>query len=427
MVFSGHMFGTQAAAYAAYREEQQQHPMKKRIVMIGPVYPYKGGISHYTGLMVKNLKQCFSVDTVSYQMQYPKLLFKKEQRDYQNKSFQVEDAVYWIHTANPFNILRCAKKIRALNPDYVIFQWWHPYFAPCYRILEGRLKGIPLLFVCHNVFPHERFPMDRKLTKMVLKKGSAFITHSKMDADDLKTIVSDPIYETTVLPTYNAFRIRGISKEEGRTEIQMAPEKKMLLFFGLIREYKGLKHLVRAMPEITAYDPEIELMVVGEFGSEEERAEYEALIQSTGVSDHIHLIGGYVPDQEVEKYFAAADLVVLPYESATQSAVAQIAYGFEKPVIVTNVGGLPEVVRDGKTGYVVEPKNPAAIAEAVIRYFRENREAEFSAHVREEADRYSWERMNEVVCRLTQRLDQKNGNTADTAAANTASAPTYKK
>lgn len=378
----------------------------KKLVMIGPVYPFKGGISHYTGLMVKNLKKEFDVYTVSYRMQYPKLLFHKEQRDYQNDTTKIEDAQFWINTANPLNWVQTANRIKEINPDYIIMQWWHPYFAPCYRSLAGLLKRYPILFVCHNVFPHERFPMDRKLARAVLKQGSGFITHSHMDAEDLKTIVPQPIYETTVLPTLNVFRLKNMTFAQARTEIQVPPEKKVLLFFGLIREYKGLKHLLRAMPTIIAYDSNIELLVVGEFGSDEEKAEYMALIEASGAKEHIRLVGGYVPDKEVEKYFAAADLVVLPYESATQSGVVQVAYGFEKPVIVTDVGGLPEVVADGKTGYVVEPKNVDALAEAVIRYFREEKQAEFAENVRREADQYSWDRMNETVLRLTAQMDK---------------------
>ena len=132
---------------------------KKKIVLVGPVYPYKGGISHYTGMLCRALSKKHDVTMISYKMQYPKFMFKKEQRDYSNDSFKVDDTKYWLHTANPFNIIATALKIRALKPDMVIIQWWHPYFAPCYMILTWLLKGIKIAYVCHNVFPHERFPM----------------------------------------------------------------------------------------------------------------------------------------------------------------------------------------------------------------------------------------------------------------------------
>lgn len=378
---------------------------KKKLVMIGPVYPYKGGISHYTGAMVKNLKKDFSVKTVSYKMQYPKLLFKKEQRDYDNDVLKIDDAQFLINTANPFNIIGTAMKIKKMKPDFLIMQWWHPYFSPCYMLLSAMLRKIPKLFVCHNVFPHERFPMDRFLTKRVLKRGAGFITHSKMDADDLKSIVSRPNYETTVLPTFNVFKIKDMSRTEARGILGIPEDRKILLFFGFVREYKGLKHIINAMPDIVKADSSIQLMIVGEFGGDKD--EYMSLIKNSGSGDAITVVDGYIPDKEIEKYFAACDLVVLPYESATQSGIVQIAYSFEKPVIATEVGGLPEVVIDGKTGYIVPPKDPKSLGEAVVKFFREDKAAEFGENVRREAYRYSWDRMNEVVKRLSEKADRK--------------------
>ena len=378
---------------------------KKRLVMIGPVYPYKGGISHHTGSMVKNLKKDFDVKTVSYKMQYPKLLFKKEQRDYANDVLKIDDAQFLINTAYPFNIISSAMKIKKMKPDFMIIQWWHPYFSPCYILLSAMLRKIPKIFVCHNVFPHERFPLDKFLTKQVLKRGAGFITHSRMDADDLKSILSRPNYETTVIPTFNMFKIKDMSREEARKILGIPEDRKIMLFFGFVREYKGLKHIIKAMPDIIAADKDIQLMVVGEFGSD--KADYMNLIEKSRVGDSITVVDGYIPDKEIEKYFAACDLVVLPYESATQSGIVQIAYSFEKPVIATDVGGLPEVVLDGKTGYIVPPKNPQALGEAVVKFFRENKAAEFSDNVHAEAYRYSWDRMNEVVKRLSEKADRK--------------------
>lgn len=378
---------------------------KKRIVMIGPVYPFRGGISHYTGAMAKSLAKDFEVFTVSYKMQYPKILFKSEQRDFDNDTFKVHDTKYLINTANPFNWINSARKIKKFKPDYVIMQWWHPYFSPCYTGLSMFTRKIPKIFVCHNVFPHERFPLDRFLTRTVLKKGRAYITHSAMDAEDLKGIVSEPNYETTVLPVHNSFKMKHLTKPQARLAAEVSEDKKILLFFGFVRDYKGLRHIINAMPEIVEYDSNIRLMIVGEFRSDKEN--YLEQIKNLGVGDNIDIVDGYIPDSGIEKYFAASDLIVLPYESATQSGIVQIAYGFEKPVIATNVGGLPEVVANGKTGYIVEPKNPKALAEAVIRFFDENKSEEFTENVRKEAYRYSWDRMNEVVVRLTEKIDNE--------------------
>ena len=175
---------------------------------------------------------------ISYKMQYPKLLFKKEQKDYSNDMFKIEDTKFLINTANPFNIIGVAQKIKKMKPDMVIMQWWHPYFVPCYWILEKFLgKKIKKMFICHNVFPHERFLMDRFLTKLVLKKGDAFIVHSKSDGEDLLTIKPDAKYKQNPHPTYNAFKMRNISEEQAREELHESQDTKLLLFFGFVREY----------------------------------------------------------------------------------------------------------------------------------------------------------------------------------------------
>lgn len=368
----------------------------KKIVLIGPVYPYKGGIAHYTSLMCRILKKHYEVEMISYKMQYPKFLFRKEQRDYSNDMFKIEGTQFLINTANPVNIIVTARKIRKMHPDLVIMQWWHPYFAPCYRILESALgRKTKKMLVCHNVFPHERFPLDRLLTKMVLKKADCFIVHSGSDGADLISIKPDAQFRQNPHPTYNAFRIRGITKAQARKELSKNPDERLLLFFGFVREYKGLKYLIQAMPDIKGQLGNVRLMIVGSFGTDKE--DYIRLIESCHVQDAIEIKDGYIPDGEVEKYFAACDLVVLPYVSATQSGIVQIAYGFEKPVIVTNTGGLPDVVTDGKTGYVVEPKDSRQLAQAIVRYFQCGMEEAFSANVRKEAYRFSWERLAEKV------------------------------
>lgn len=367
----------------------------KKIVLIGPVYPYKGGISHYTGLMYRALSSKYDVKMVSYKMQYPKLLFKKEQKDFSNDTFKIEGTNYWIHTANPLNLVHTAKKIREEKPDLVIFQWWHPYFAPCYWILGKLLRRCKVLFVCHNVFPHERFPLDRFLTKLVLRQGDYFITQSKMDAEDLLGIDKKADYVQAVHPTYNAFKFEDMTKDEARSRLGISNEENVLLFFGFVREYKGLKHLLRAMPLIKNELTSVKLLVVGDFG--EDKQDYMDLIGELKIGGVLEIHDGYIPDKEVEKYFAASDLVVLPYESATQSGIVQIAYGFEKSVVVTDVGGLPDVVNDGETGYVVEPKKPDALADAIRRFFEEKKEVDFRKHIKKESYKYSWDRMVEHV------------------------------
>lgn len=374
----------------------QEKQIMKNIVLIGPVYPYKGGIAHYSSLLYRALSKKYSVEMISYKMQYPKIFFKKEQRDFEDDMFRVEGTEFLINTANPFNIAKVGRTIKRKRPDLVIIQWWHPYFAPCYWILERALGNqVKKVFICHNVFPHERFVLDRSLTKLALKRADAFIVHSMSDERDLLTIKENADFRYNPHPTYNAFKLRNMSKQQARNSLHIAYDTRILLFFGFVREYKGLKYLLQAMKDIRDNLAGIRLLVVGSFDNDKQ--EYMKIIEDNGISDCVDVFDDYIPDHEVEKFFAASDLVVLPYESATQSGIVQIAYGFEKPVIVTNVGGLPDVVEDGKTGYIVEPRNPKALSEAVIKYFLQDREQEFTENVKKAADRFDWDRMVEKI------------------------------
>jgi glycosyltransferase involved in cell wall biosynthesis len=373
----------------------------KRIIIIGPVYPYKGGISHYTGLMYRALSKKYDVTMLSFSFQYPGFLYKKEQKDFSNDTFKIEGTRYELNTVNPINWLVTARKINDLRPDLVIIQWWHPYFAPCYQVLAGHIRG-RILFICHNVFPHERFPMDKWLTKHTLKKGNFYIVQSGQDEKDLKSVISDAVYKRAVHPTYNAFRMQNISKEKARESLCIPQDDNVLLFFGFVRKYKGLDCLIKAMPEVRGMVENIRLLVVGDFG--EDKEDYLSLIKEKKVQDLINIYDGYIPDREVEKFFAACDVVVLPYKSATQSGIVQIAYGFNKPVIATSVGGLPDVVTEGKNGFLVESENQKALADAIVRFYTSGEKEKLVAGVEEENYRFSWDRMVECIenlCSLT--------------------------
>ena len=364
----------------------------KKIALVGPVYPYKGGISHYTGLLYRALRQRYEVTMISYSMQYPKILFRKEQKDFSNDSFKVEDANFILNTASIKSIIETAGFVNAINPDITIIQWWHPYFAPCYCLLARRLRS-KILFICHNVFPHERFPLDRFLTKRTLKKGDYFILHSSKEADELRSIVKDARYSVNMHPTYSEFR-----RVEARSEAIPVDQASVLLFFGYVRPYKGLKILIQAMDLI----PEIvHLNIVGDFGGS--RGEYEHMISELHLTERVSIRDGYVPDKEVGEYFERCDAVVLPYIDATQSGIAQIAYGFQKPVIATEVGGLPEVVKDGETGVLCEAGNAEALKDAIQRFYELKKTVDFEENIRKDAPRFSWEHMVDSIAELTGR------------------------
>ncbi|MCR5672459.1 MAG: glycosyltransferase family 4 protein [Lachnospiraceae bacterium] len=370
-----------------------------KIVMIGPVYPYTSGLSYYVSLLYRQLSKDHDVTLLSYSFQYPQFLYKRPQKDYKEDSLRIDEAKYVLNTADPISCLKTARMINDINPDLVIFQWLHPYFAPCYYIITKRIKKSRILFMCHNVFPHERFPLDRFLTKMTLKQGDHFTVHAKSDADDLRTILPDADVTVTVHPAYNFFKQKDMTKAEARKVLGISEDTNVLLFFGLVRPYKGLRHLLDALGLIKKEDPannrKLLLLIAGDFSGS--RPEYDEIIEDHGIADLLSITDGHIPISEVEKFFAASDLVVLPYEDATQSGVIQVAYSFDKPVLATRVGGLPDVVFDKETGYLVEPRRPDLIADSIKDFFDNNMAGSLAEGIEREKYRYSWDKMEKII------------------------------
>lgn len=367
-----------------------------KITMIGPVYPYKTGLSYYVGLLYRQLIKNHEVKLYSYSMQYPKFMYKKPQKDFDDDVVKIDDVEFILNSANPFSWISLAGRINKEKPDLVILQWLHPYFAPCYSVLERLIsKNIRIAYNCHNALPHERFPLDKALTKFTLSKADLVIAHSNSDAEILREMMPKQNVQVNPHPAYNFFKIKDMSKEEGRSILNLKENDKVLLFFGLVREYKGLKHLLNAMPDIIKKYPEVRLLIAGDFGGG--RDKYDEMISDLKIGDYIQIYDGHIPIPDVEKFFAACDIVVLPYESATQSGVIQASYGFEKPVLATNVGGLPDAVDNMKTGYIVEPLRPDLISEAIGDFFDNNRAEEFKQNVIDSAYKFSWERMEKCL------------------------------
>ncbi len=370
-----------------------------RVVLLGPVYPYKGGIAHYTGLLAKELAKTHPTKVVSFKLQYPKFLYPgQQQRDYENDSFRYEDTEYLINTVNPFSWLQACMVLARFTPDLVIIPWWNPFFGPAFSVIAILAKMMcrtKVLFLIHNVFPHERLPFDRLMTTFTLRRGDCFIVQSGENEAMLLDIVKNPVYRRTMHPTYDAFNIEGFDRAALRRELELPDDARVMLFFGFVREYKGLTYLIEALPSINKRVENSYLLVVGDFY--DDKPKYLEQIESLGVSAMVKIIDAYIPDRQVGKYFTASDLVVLPYVSATQSGIVQIAFGFGKPVIVTSVGGLPEVVEDGRTGYVVPPCDAEALADAVVRFFEQNRCQEFSTAIGKQQERFAWGRMVEII------------------------------
>jgi glycosyltransferase involved in cell wall biosynthesis len=251
------------------------------------------------------------------------------------------------------------------------------------------------MFIIHNVLPHERMPCERLITAFTLKRGDFHLIQSEQSVAPLLELLQRPVYRKALLPAHHVATDDVISREEARRRISVPPAAKVLLFFGFVRDYKGLLYLLEALPAIRAALPDARLLIAGEF--HDDKAAYQQKIAESGVADMVDLHDGYIPGGSIYQYFRAADLAVLPYTSATQSGIVQIAFGFGTPVVVTSVGGLPEVVADGRTGFIVPPKDAKALADAVIRFFVEDKRDQFSAAIEHDQGRFSWRRMVETI------------------------------
>lgn len=366
-----------------------------KIVLIGPAYPLRGGIAHYIALLYRHLSKRHQVDVVTFSRQYPRLLFpgkSQEERDGVDVAIPTEQL---IDSINPFTWLSAARRIASKKPDLLIFKYWLPFFGPCFGFISRQVKnktGAKVLFICDNVIPHERRPGDVVFTRYAFSAVDYFLVQSSSVQKDLLSLWPTATWRFAHHPIYEIFG-EAIPKSEARRTLGLSDER-VILFFGYVRRYKGLQTLLKAMP-LVLKTMRVKLLVVGEFYDDE--SAYQTLIRDMNLQDHITVKSDYVPNDEVKLYFSACDVVVLPYSSATQSGIVQIAYQFDRPVIATNVGGLPEVVLDGKTGFLVPPDDPERLAEAIVRFYREEREDEFVANVRVEKKQYSWDRLVEVI------------------------------
>ncbi|MBC2716529.1 MAG: glycosyltransferase [Desulfobacteraceae bacterium] len=367
-----------------------------KFVLIGPSYPFRGGIAHYTTLLNQYLQNRHDVRFFSFKRQYPQWLFPgKTDIDPSKENISSPGTERIIDSINPLSWVIAARKIIQSDPDIVIFPWWVSFWAPQFLFISLIVKQFcraKILFICHNVVAHESMFFDKLLTGMVFRQGDFFVVHSGEDKRNLLQMIPGANVKKNVHPIYDVFKIstqklKARNKKSGLTG-------HVLLFFGFVREYKGLKYLFEAMPEILK-DMPATLMVVGEFWKD--KTKYLDLIKSLAIEDHVVIVDEYIPNESVGEYFSAADVVVQPYVSATGSGVVQIAFGFNKPVIATNVGCLPEVVRDGETGYLIAPRSPSEIAEAVIKFFKENNGPVFSENIKKEKYRFSWDRLVDVI------------------------------
>jgi len=361
-----------------------------RWALIGPLHPYRGGIAHYGALLARALAREDDVFALNFNQLYPGLLFPGRTQMDESASPLSFPSSRRLSGVDPLSWERSAKLLAAQGPDALLFQWWHPFFGPAYGWIARRLARLAprasRIFLCHNIEPHEASRFDRRLGRFGRARAQGFLAHSKADAARLADLYPDALLRVHPHPRYSALGAGGLDRAAARARCGMKEDERALLFFGLVRAYKGLDLALEAMSRL---DERYRLYVVGEFY--QKRGPYEVLIERFGLAGRVTIVDRYLPNEEVPDWFAAADLVVLPYRDATQSGIVEIAHGAARPVLVTDVGGLAEQVDGGATGLLVPPEDPGAIARAVERYFDEGLEAPLRLAIEEAAGRKSWE------------------------------------
>lgn len=364
-------------------------------IIVSAAYPLRGGIAHYSALLARTLAERHQVETVTFKRQYPSLLFPGSSQQESAPTLNQVPAPQLIDSINPLNWFHVGDQLRRRSPDLVIFNYWMPFFGPCFGTIASRVRrssSTRVLFLLHNVLPHEVRPFDRAFTRYALSKGDLFIAQSEAVARDLLKFIPGARYRMVPHPVYSLFG-PALPKKEARQLLQISASR-VVLFFGYVRRYKGLDILLQALARARR-ELDVTLLVVGEFYDDEAR--YRRQIAELDLTDSVRIVSAYVPNDQVARYFSASDLVVLPYLSATQSGIAQIAYNFNTPVIATQVGGLAEVVQEGRTGYVVPPGDPEALARAMVRFYGEGHGAEFAEIIAREKQAYSWERLRGAI------------------------------
>ncbi len=369
----------------------------KKIIILGSAHPLRGGgIATFNERLAKAfMQEGHDVQIFSFSLQYPSFLFPG------TSQFTSEPAPVGltinscINSINPFNWIKVGNQIKKIQPDLVIVRYWLPFMGPCLGSILRRIKinrVSKVVCIADNIIPHEPKPGDQIFTKYFVKPVDAFITMSEKVKEDL--LVFAPNKPTVLIPhpLYDNFGEK-ISKELARKYLNIKLEEKIILFFGFIRKYKGLDILLDSIKILQTSYPSFKLLIAGEFYDDQKL--YNEQIERLGIEQQLILRTNFIPDNEVKYYLCASDLIVQPYRSATQSGVTPLAYHFEIPMIVTNVGGLPALVPDNKVGLIAEP-TAASIAEKIIQFFKTG-EQHYLPYLVEEKKKYSWSKMVDAI------------------------------
>ena len=368
-----------------------------KVFIIGPAFPLRGGLASFDELFCEALnKEGHQCEIISYRLQYPNFLFPGSTQYHVNGTAPKNITIHTlINSVNPLSWFKTASFIKKQKPDFIIFRFWIPFMGPALGTIARLVKkqNIKVLAITDNVIPHEKRLGDKQLASYFIKGCDAFVTMSKAVMNDLEKFTNTSHKKYLLHPLYTAFGDK-IPKQEARLKLNLKQDDRVILFFGLIRKYKGLDLLIEAFSLLKA-NPHHKLLIAGEFY--EDKQPYFDLISKYKLEEQIILLNQFIPNDDVKYYFSAADIVALPYRSATQSGVTQVSFHFEVPTLVTNVGGLGEIIPHNVAGYVVEP-NPQAIATSLEDYFENNKEQAFTEGMKQEKQKYEWSIfVNEII------------------------------
>jgi len=367
-----------------------------KIAILGPIHPYRSGEAITNTLLAKNLGKNHEVVTFSFKRLYPQFLYPGRDQKYKKKKKFDLDIRFIIDSINPVTWLSLFFKIKKENPKVIVVTWWTVFLTPFYLGTLSLIRfftEIRICFLVHNVVPHQSGFMDKDLAKALLTRGHYYVVLSNNMLGDLKSFLPEARVKRLIEPLFDEFiEIEPLPEKRAREKLKL--KGNVILFFGLVRPFKGLKCLVEAMEHILK-EIDMTLLVVGEFWEDKEG--YLELIDKLGIKEKVRIIDEFVEDEEAVVYFSAADVVVLPYEFCTHTAVIQVAYAYNKPVIVTDVEGLTDDVEDGVTGYIVEPGNPIALAEAIVAYFKDKKKEDFTRGVIKKKEEFAWNDEKEKI------------------------------
>ncbi|MBC8173613.1 MAG: glycosyltransferase [Chitinophagales bacterium] len=375
-----------------------------KCLLAGTAYPYRGGLASFNERLIKEFKeQGHDAEIITFTTQYPNILFPGTTQYSSSPPPSDLKISRKINSINPFNWMETGREMKNTLPDILIFKYWIPFMAPCFGTIAGIVKQnkkTKVICIADNIIPHEKKFYDRALTKYFIKKVDGFVVMSESVRRDLKTYTAAKPVVLTPHPLFDNFGEKT-DKSSACKKLHLDPAKNYFLFFGFIRNYKGLDLLLKAFADERIKHSQTELIIAGEYYTDENY--YRQLIKDLNLEDRVHTFNHFIADEDVKYYFCAADMVVQPYKHATQSGVTQIAYHFDVPMLVTNTGGLAEMVPHLKVGYVVDP-DEKKIAKAIHDFYENKRRESFVVHIKEEKKRFGWDKMVKTIITLRESL-----------------------